>query len=418
MNRTLSTLGLALAGTVAFVATACQTYDFEPVEPLAVAQVSERRTVISQASKPNIMLVVDQSGSMRFPINANHPQCDSTCGVVITDPCPSGCPTRITEMKSAMGDFLTNFGSTARFGLSVFPQSAPGTSPTTNGQCVAGDLWEDIAASNDVDAELQNHANLIRTQIDGIRPNGGTPIAATLQQLANHPSLSQTDGRENFILLLTDGLPNCNEGLDHNTCTCVTVDPMSGLPSLPCFPQGGANCMDEDRVVETIQVLKDKKIRTIVVAFGADVGNELALGPLNAMAEAGGFARSCMTSDDCGSGQSCDGADPSNETKGVCSVKFFKAANSAELASALDEIRRGIPQPNLCEFRLQAQDVNERLVVVNINDEKVASGPDTWNFKQEGPESLVTLTGALCERLKTATPTNPVNVEVKLIEGI
>lgn len=416
MNRTFSTFGIAVAaGAVAFVAAACQTYDFEPVEPLAVAQVSEERTVISQASKPNIMLVVDQSGSMRFPLDRNHPQCTSTCGVEASDPCPPGCPTRIIEMKSAMGDFLTNFGSTARFGLSVFPQSAKGSAAPS--ACVAGVLWEEVATSNDVETELQEHADLIRSQIQGIVPNGGTPIASTLQQLADNPGLNQADGRDAFILLLTDGLPNCNDGLNQNTCTCVDLNPNTGRPWSPCFPDA-RNCMDDDRVVQTIQVLRDKNIKTIVVAFGADVGNELALGPLNAMAEAGGFARSCETSDDCGSGQTCDGADPSTETKGVCSVKFFKAANATELASALDEIRKGIPQPNLCEFRFDAQDIDERLVVVRINGEKTESGPDTWNFEQDGAQARVTLTGALCERLELATPTNPVKVEVKMIEGI
>ncbi len=422
MNRTISTLGVAVAaGAIALVAAACQTYDFEPVEPLAIAQVTEKKTVISKAAKPNIMLVVDQSGSMKDPIARNHPQCTSSCGAFGVD-CPSGCPTRISEMKSAMADFLSNFGTTARFGLSVFPQSQKG-SPAAE-QCSAGALWEPISSSNDVDGELQEHANLIRSQVLGIIPYGGTPTAPTLQLLANNAALNQDDGREDFILLLTDGLPNCNTGLDTQTCTCVSLDPNTAQPEKPCTVGGNAgdsrNCMDQALVVQTIEVLKSKKIKTIVVAFGADVGNELALGPLNAMAEAGGFPRTCMTASECGAGQTCDGADASTqpETKGVCSVKFFKAANALELAEALEKIRDGIPQPNLCEFRLQAKDVNERLVVVLVNDQKVAAGPDTWNFKQEGAESLITLTGSLCQQLQEATPTSPVNVEVKLIEGI
>jgi hypothetical protein len=43
------------------LATGCQTYDFEPVEPLAVAQTTESRSIKARAPKPNLMLLVDTS---------------------------------------------------------------------------------------------------------------------------------------------------------------------------------------------------------------------------------------------------------------------------------------------------------------------------------------------------------------------
>jgi len=50
--------GLAFAG--------CQTYNFEPVEPVAFAQTTTTRSFFGKRTKPNLMLVLDKSGSMNF----------------------------------------------------------------------------------------------------------------------------------------------------------------------------------------------------------------------------------------------------------------------------------------------------------------------------------------------------------------
>jgi hypothetical protein len=410
MTLRLSSLGVAV-GALVLAQVACQTYDFEPVEPLAIAQVTERKTIISKAPKANIMLVVDQSGSMLEPINPSGTNCNN-CGFNKT-PCPGSCPTRISEMKSAMGDFLVQFGTTARYGLNVFPPSDPGEK--SENVCGAGKVWLDVSGSNDVDGELQAHSNNIRTLIQGILPTGGTPIGPTLQGLANHDALNQDDDRSDFVLLLTDGLPNCNPGLNAATCTCAAVDQATGQPYSPC--NSALNCLDQDRVVQTIQALQQKKIKTIVVAFGADVGNALALGPLNAMAEAGGFARRCSTADDCGGGETCDGATGTTKD-GFCSVKFYKAANALELTKALDEIRKGIPKGDPCEFVINATPQSEKFVVVYVDGEKLAAGADTWNLKQEGDVAKVTMTGSLCTKILNATPASPVDVEIRIVEGL
>ena len=75
---------------------------------------------------------------------------------------------------------------------------------------------------------------------------GGTPTAASLRFIReNVPALKDTSGgRSNFVLLLTDGLPNCNEqhppytseGDPANPCRCALATPRScegnptGLP--------------------------------------------------------------------------------------------------------------------------------------------------------------------------------------------
>src|SRR5262245_33953301 len=52
-NRLVATLALA---------TACQTYDFEPVKPLSVAQDARSVPLAFNRPKPNLMILEDKSG--------------------------------------------------------------------------------------------------------------------------------------------------------------------------------------------------------------------------------------------------------------------------------------------------------------------------------------------------------------------
>ncbi|HSP77727.1 MAG TPA: VWA domain-containing protein, partial [Myxococcaceae bacterium] len=69
----LSALVVGLLGGV--FAAGCQTYDFEPVEPLALAQTTETRRIEARERKPNLMLLVDTSGSMTDPVDPADPDC-------------------------------------------------------------------------------------------------------------------------------------------------------------------------------------------------------------------------------------------------------------------------------------------------------------------------------------------------------
>src|ERR1700687_5429846 len=107
-------LGISSAIALA-LALGCQTYNFEPVTPLAVSQTSQGRTVTARQDKPNAMLVFDRSGSLWLPIDSTVPSCHldggaSTCGQSADD-CPVACVTRDRAIKSAMNTFLTTYGS-------------------------------------------------------------------------------------------------------------------------------------------------------------------------------------------------------------------------------------------------------------------------------------------------------------------
>jgi len=115
----------AVLAAVAIV-VGCQTYDFEPVQPIAIAQTTASYSTIGRSLKPNMALLVDKSGSMNFAVNPSDPNCDvgtglpSNCGQTLAPPCPAACPTRWGDLKAAMTQFLSNNGKSRAIPVFVF----------------------------------------------------------------------------------------------------------------------------------------------------------------------------------------------------------------------------------------------------------------------------------------------------------
>ncbi|MGA9523381.1 MAG: hypothetical protein WBV82_18075, partial [Myxococcaceae bacterium] len=120
MNLKAALIAGVASAAVGLAVGGCQTYDFEPVEPLALSQTTKSEAVLSRKKKPNIMLLVDKSGSMKFQVTSS--------------------TTRLSEMKVAMNRFLGPYGNTARFGLAVFPEATAGS---YEAQCRVGRVVQD-----------------------------------------------------------------------------------------------------------------------------------------------------------------------------------------------------------------------------------------------------------------------------------
>ena len=393
-------VSLALVGLVA----GCQTYDFEPVQPLAVAQTTQTYTTIGRSLRPNMMLLVDKSGSMGFAVNYSDPDCVAGCsGTSGPNPCPAGCPTRIGDMKAAMSTFLSNSGSVARMGMAPYPA----------GGCLPANSVTNAIPNTDDATQLQNAANNVRGSINGLQPSGGTPTGRSLEFVGNDPGLAQTD-RPNFILLLTDGLPNCNDALDPATCRCS--DP--GNPNCTSSSRPATLCLDKDATVATVKMLNEQKnIKTIVIGFGADTAAGDGPEVLEAMAQEGGFPRPCPggTNGECGTG-TC------NPTTKKCTPGFYQAADQNELARVLESIA-GLVRQDPCNYALAVTPSRPELITVLVNGEVVGRGDNTWRYNPatippaQGKEhGEVELLGDLCEDAKAATVSSPVAVEIRFLQ--
>jgi hypothetical protein len=423
MRAKLTLLSALAFGTLTgALAAGCQSYDFEPVEPLALAQTTFEESINARSSKPNIMLLVDTSGSMTFPVNASDPDCrvvvngqTRTCGGEIQ--CnTSVCPTRWTELQAAVPQFLSTAGPSVRFGLTTYPS---GNEPNTSIYCAASvdsSVRQPLPVADD-DASLLAHANSINAIIQGIpnsgqgQPVGGTPTSGSLTFVGNLPGLQSAE-RKDFVILLTDGLPNCNKDNVNAGTSGEAVCRCTLLPDAECtgsFVRRG--CLDKDASVAAVRALKEKNITTIVIGFGAETAGGVGQEVLGAMAEAGGFVPKCDAQNACPNNDTC------NLSTGLCTRPiFYQAGNQAQLAQALDEISKEVTGTNPCLIELAADQIpsDSKLIVVYVDGERVASGPETWDPDVEAKGGVL-FTGAMCRRILASTPENPVNVEVRAI---
>lgn len=404
----------ASAALVALFAAGCMTYDFEPVVPLAVAQTTQTKKVVAKFLKPNVMLLVDKSGSMEAPINPGNANCTPGCGA--GSPCPANCPTRISDLRNAMGTFLTQSATDARMGLTFFPADTACTAPSS----IEVALPPPTADDNGTDSVLTMNASTINGRIQNIVPVGGTPTAASLAFAGSTPGLRDNgDSRDDYILLLTDGLPNCNEANPNQMCTCdpgicntcggvcqAQIDRCKCTLSSCQMGNCARGCLDQDAVVSATRTNKLNGIKTIVVGFGADTATGDAANVLNAIASEGDFPRKCKNGMDseCGSNNRCL---PSL----LCEKKYYQATNANELSTALREIINNIVG-DACEFQLSSTPSQPELMAVIVNGKNVATGPDTWSYSA----GVVTFQGQMCADFRASTTANPYDVEIRIVE--
>ncbi|RKH11410.1 VWA domain-containing protein [Corallococcus sp. CA053C] len=432
MRAKLTPLSALLAGIVGGALMAgCQTYDFEPVDPLAIAQTTKETVIAARKSKPDVMLLVDTSGSMTLPVNPeltvngvrvcylkDTQGRDYKCGEG-TACDTSVCPTRWSELQGAMGPFLAESGKLVRFGLTTYPAPNTATTQTVALACAAATAGESvrlaIPTGLDSDEQLQAHATSLNAILQGIpnsgpnQPKGGTPTSGSVR-FTGSLLTGDPEERDQIVLLLTDGLPNCNLENEYNgsqtECRC-TLDDQCTAPLSPYYKRG---CLDKNASVAAVEELKARKISTIVIGFGAETSAGDGPSVLNAMANAGGFARECKADVDCGAGDTCD----LNAKR--CGRAFYQAANREELAGALKNISEKLATTNPCFIGLDPSQLpsDNQLIVVYINGERTLQGPDTWTLGEGG----VTFTGNACARLEASRPEAPVSVEVRAIRQL
>src|SRR5690606_24704447 len=90
---------------------------------------------------------------------------------------------------------------------------------------------------------------------------------------------------DKYVLLATDGGPNCNSD---NTCDRMRCTPWldgQGSEENNCCAGAGEYCLDDESVLETIEALRKADIPTFVVGIP---GTERYAPYLDAFAEAGG----------------------------------------------------------------------------------------------------------------------------------
>ena len=304
----------------------------------------EQTFVPEKVGDPDIMIVFDKSGSMS----------DGS---------------KYSQTSSAVTNAVTSTAaSQIHWGLIFFP---------SDGDCA-------VATAPDVEVGPDG-----ASQIPGIlssnSPGGNTPAHKGIELAIQSYNL-MTDDRAHYILLATDGMPNC-EGEPITFPTGCTTDADCTTPDMYCEPTGAPPpmpagfCMPipKDLAINAITLAQQYGIKTYVVGMDIDTGVE---DTLNRMAEAGGTARA---------------GDP----------KYYPVSDQASLEQALANITMQIIS---CTFALDQDPPDDTSYIgVTVGDVPVprdATRTNGWDVDQAA--QTLTFYGDACTELQA----NPDSVSV------
>jgi hypothetical protein len=313
---------------------------------------AERRTV-------NMLLVIDKSGSMVDSI---------------------GDEDKWTAMKSALAQSLGRVEAELNFGLELFPYSLSETIPAScDTDCCAmpdGDaaIVEPIRPGTEASSD-------IAYRLAATSPGGGTPTAKALQNALEY--FTTGDGAslpgQSYVLLATDGGPNCNPDLTCTAATCTT-----NLDGTDC---GGGNCcrnadahdqcLDDMAVDTALSELLTAGIPTFVVGLP---GTSQYGTYLDDFAHNGGM----------------------ENTSG--STKYYAVSESQGvkgLVDVFDTITTELVRS--CNIPLQEPPDNPNFVNVAIDCNVVPPMSDDgsgWHYDDPNTPTAVILVGPVCDRLQ------------------
>lgn len=224
--------------------------------------------------------------------------------------------------KSAINQVAQQYQSQIQFGLMIFPAGG-----TTSTQCVP--LQPPSVTVG------PNTAGAIGTALDAGQPGGRTPIGGVLTAAGQVAELLDAS-RANYVMLVTDGMETCNGN--------------------------GVQAATDN--------LQQRRIRTFVVGFGADVDPQ----NLSDIATAGGTPR-------------------------PGTPRYYQADDAAGLAAAFSQIAQGALG---CEFKLAAAPPDPSKLYIYVNGVLQNRDPGHANGWDYDPATLrITFYGGLCNLVAT-----------------
>jgi hypothetical protein len=234
-----------------------------------------------------------------------------------------------------------------------------------------------------------NDASNILSALNSDVPGGATPTAATLAmlpQLFASPSSSVVPDR--YVILLTDGMPNCDPNIQATESNCGGDRCTGGICNdwsiCGCNPASGGDvrlCLDESDSVSAVSTLYQQGIRTFVLGFGADTDGPVAQEVLGAMAQAGGLV---VTEQGGGQGGT-----------------YYQANSASDLNQALQNM--GSRMASSCRFQLgSTAPTQTSKAVVNLNGTNQTLQSSQYQVDQGG-QSVVVTDSTLCSELRQAS---------------
>ncbi|MBL8938231.1 MAG: VWA domain-containing protein, partial [Archangium sp.] len=220
----------------------------------AAGGVGGPQSIAASTFVPDVLFVVDRSGSLQQPLNPADPMCRGC-----TTNCPAGCTLRSTALLATADRFFTANPTAGRYGLVLFPSNASCGPPTQ----VAS-----VLPTSDDTSVLAMMASATMTQLRAASFSGGTPTSLALQFSLANTGLSAEANRDHFLVLVTDGLPNCNP-MNTNTCSAPQA---CQCTTGQCSGQSCTlGCLDRQATLDALMLARSRDVRTLVIGFSDDV---------------------------------------------------------------------------------------------------------------------------------------------------
>jgi hypothetical protein len=258
-----------------------------------------------QRIPPNVMLVIDRSGSMGMSVGGG------------------SATSKWTDLKNAVSTLVTSYDSQMNLGAAIF---------SSDGDCKADNIDVPLAAAA---------GSTVMTKLNAQGPVGNTPTALALDTVIAKGLLTDKT-RANYVVLATDGLPNCTD-------TDVTKRITTLYNQTP-------------------------SVKTFVIGMGDGTASDPTL--LGSWADAGHTART--------------GA-----------VHYYQTTSPQDLKTAFDAIVGGIVS---CDFKMSQAAPDPSLISVTENGATISPSP-TNGYSFDPSTNTVTLHGAACDMLKNNAST-------------
>jgi hypothetical protein len=326
------------------------------------------QTIPAVENTPSLSFVIDHSASMG----------DELAGSGLS---------KYENARVALSHVLKAIGHRVNYGVTIFPGLAGVTG------CEAGDELMKVGPGDPPSYASEGKTGprlrdlLGRLSIADV--DGGTPAAATLAKSLT--TLSGLEG-ETYVILVTDGAPNCNAELSCKASACIpnieglTAGGLDCRTGVNCCaptnqnPQAYLSCVDDQASLQAVQALADAGIRTFVVGMpGSEPYEQL----LNSLAELGGTARQ---------------GEP----------KYYSVGDTEALEQALKAIAASVAIS--CEIPLDYDPPDADFVNVYFDGQLVEYDPEAgWEWTDAGH---VVIRGAACEQLSAGDV-----LEVQILAG-
>jgi hypothetical protein len=237
----------------------------------------------------------------------------------------------------------------------------------------------------DIDPEVDT-VPLITNALAAAAPAGATPTARALARAYDYLTIGAGAALPSkYVLLVTDGGPNCNDALSCEATTCtLSLNPSEGCVSSDpnCCASTPGGCLDDQATAEQIERLASSFIPTIVIGVP---DNELYADTLAQLASSSSYQR--------------DRGD----------TPYFDLSIEGESEALSDSLPELVPQVlTTCEFWSDQLPTDPAAVQVAADCNVIPPGePDgegsRWYFDNPENPTTIIYDGPICERRQTGS---------------